>query len=112
MYDAPAGARTVQVVIGVLTFQRTDALAGVLPQLADQADQLDADGTTATSVLVVDNDPAGSAAATAAAAGPRVSYVMETTPGIAAARARAVTRAQQLMSWSSSTTMNGPPRAG
>ena len=91
MSDAPAEAGTLQVTIGVLTFKRTDALARLLPQLTAQAAQLDADGTTATSVLIVDNDPAGSAAAAAASAGSPVLYVQETTPGIAAARARAVT---------------------
>lgn len=79
-----------RLVIGVLTFRRTELLAellAVLPaQISDAAELVDA------SVLVVDNDPQGSAReVVAAAAG--VHYVHETTPGIAAARYRCLAEA-------------------
>ncbi|MDO5697697.1 MAG: glycosyltransferase family A protein [Dermatophilus congolensis] len=96
----PAG---VSVTIAVVTFRRNDALAGLLPRLADQAAAATATGNPAH-VLVVDNDLAGGAApvveaaaqAAAETAGERtptpvqIRYVHETEPGIAAARTRAL----------------------
>ncbi|GAA1851469.1 glycosyltransferase family 2 protein [Microlunatus capsulatus] len=81
------------VVVAVLTFRRADQLAVLLPQLVDQAAGLDAAGPWTTTVVVVDNDAARSAEPVAAAHAPRVRYVHEETPGIAAGRARAVAEA-------------------
>jgi succinoglycan biosynthesis protein ExoM len=93
----PAGAdASLSVVIAVLTYKRPDDLRIVLPQLIGQSDDVRA--TARVRVLVIDNDPAGSAETTVDAyrtASPpadagRVGYVNETTPGIAAARNRAL----------------------
>lgn len=81
-----------RVVIAVLTYKRPADLATVLPMLVAQA--ADAAGLADVRVLVVDNDPDGSARATveaylgdASGAGDtQVEYHNETTPGIAAAR--------------------------
>lgn len=73
------------LVIGILTFRRPAQLAELLALLPAQIDDV-ADLADA-SVLVVDNDPDGSAReVVAAAAGVR--YVHEPVPGIAAARQR------------------------
>ena len=73
------------LVLAVLTYRRTSDLPELLPQLLEQG------GTVAhrTSVLVVDNDAAASARETVEElALPGVRYVVEPTPGIAAARNR------------------------
>jgi succinoglycan biosynthesis protein ExoM len=77
------------VVVAVLTYRRTAQLTGLLPQLVDQVRSVDA----TASVLVVDNDPDGGAAATVRDAGALVRYVHEPRPGIAAARNRALDEA-------------------
>lgn len=73
-------------VVAIPTFQRPEAIAraldAVLPQLTDLPD-----GERA-SLLVVDNDPAESGRAAAESRG--VAYVVESTPGIAAVRNRAL----------------------
>jgi hypothetical protein len=87
---------TVRVVIAVLTFRRPHELRALLPQLTEQAAQLAATNPRVAGVriLVVDNDPDGSAQKvmpefeTAA-----IDYVAESTPGIAAARNRALVEA-------------------
>jgi GT2 family glycosyltransferase len=76
------------VVVAVLTYRRTDRLAGLLPHLVEQA------GRVGAEVLVVDNDP-GASAENVAAAFP-VSYVHEPRPGIAAARNRALAEADRV----------------
>lgn len=73
---------TDSVVVAVLTYRRADRLAVLLPQLLEQAASVGAD------VLVIDNDPTGSARDVAAAH--PVRYVLEPRPGIAAARNRAL----------------------
>lgn len=79
---------TRRVVVAVLTFRRPDDLAELLPLLVEQATEVDAD------VMVVDNDPEGSAREDVTAFGdPRVRYVHEPHPGIAAARNRALDEA-------------------
>jgi glycosyltransferase involved in cell wall biosynthesis len=82
-------SRTDDVVtIGVLTFRRPDDLAAVLPMLLDQAADVAGPGRR-VGVLVVDNDAAASARGVVEAVGsPLVRYVVEPTPGIAAARNR------------------------
>lgn len=79
------------LVVAVLTYRRPDDLAAVLPALAAQARSID----PPAHLLVVDNDPAGGAAAQVlafAAATPdlEVRYEHEAEPGIAAARNRAI----------------------
>jgi len=89
------------LTIAVLTFRRPRDLDAVLPLLVEQARSVHGLGVEAR-VLVVDNDASGSGrerveAAALAAAGPgddvepvAVDYVVETTPGIASARNRAL----------------------
>jgi glycosyltransferase involved in cell wall biosynthesis len=83
-----------QVTVAVLTYRRVDFLRELLPLLLAHAAEVAAEGFDAD-VLVVDNDPAGSAADTVAQAGSpdRLRYVCEPTPGIAAARNRALDEA-------------------
>ncbi|GAA3574408.1 hypothetical protein GCM10022197_34270 [Microlunatus spumicola] len=74
------------VVVGVPTYRRPDELTALLPLLLAQADDLPG---RSVDVLVVDNDPAGSAREVVAAVGdPRVHYVAQPVPGIAAVRNR------------------------
>jgi hypothetical protein len=69
----------------MLTYRRSDDLAAALPLVLDQAGQLDGP----VEVLIVDNDPDGSARSQVEAfAGVR--YEHEPKPGIAAARNRAL----------------------
>ena len=94
-------ARPQRVTIAVLTYQRVDALAALLPMLVDQARECSSADRTVR-VLVVDNDPESSAgaavaaaaeAATAGAGGAaavEVVGVVEEAPGISAARNRAL----------------------
>jgi succinoglycan biosynthesis protein ExoM len=83
----------IAVVISVLTFRRLERLAQLLPELLAQAADLGLDPVFTTRVLVVDNDPAAGARALVSGFGAAVSYVHEPLPGIAAARARAVSEA-------------------
>ncbi|PPF85682.1 glycosyl transferase family 2 [Subtercola sp. Z020] len=84
------------LAIAVLTFRRPDDLRVVLPLLVEQL--LAVGSRVKGTVLVVDNDPAGSGRSTVDAvtsgmpAGQQhlVDYVHEPTPGIAAARNRAL----------------------
>jgi GT2 family glycosyltransferase len=77
------------VIVAVLTYRRPVELAALLPELSRQAS-----GRPAVRVLVIDNDPAASGSAVAAAANdPAVRYVHEPRPGIAAARNRALDEA-------------------
>ncbi len=76
------------VLIAVLTYQRNDDLVELLPLLVAQL------GGRTGEVLVVDNDPGGSAASTVAELDlARVRYVHEERPGIAHARNRALDEA-------------------
>ncbi|WP_426625434.1 glycosyltransferase family 2 protein [Leifsonia sp. McL0607] len=92
----------VHVTIAVPTFRRPEKLQALLPLLVAQARDVDASGATRTDIVVVDNDPDGSAqagvqeaASAAAAADPLVviRYAHERQPGIAAARNRALDEA-------------------
>lgn len=85
---AAEGTDNLRVVVAVLTYRRPDDIAAALPLLREQADGVDADA----SVLVVDNDPEGGAAQVVSGR-PGVRYVHEPTPGIAAARNRALEEA-------------------
>jgi succinoglycan biosynthesis protein ExoM len=84
----PCGARPI--AIAVITYQRPEPLAALLPELARQARL---QGPSAR-VIVVDNEPAGGAEATVRSLGlDEVSYVHEPRPGIAAARNAALREA-------------------
>ncbi|MQA32807.1 glycosyltransferase family 2 protein [Modestobacter roseus] len=85
-------AEPIGVTIAVPTFRRPDDLRSLIPLLQDQAAEASAGGRYAVDVLVVDNDPVGSAAE-AADAFPGVRYVGEPRPGIAVVRNRALDEA-------------------
>ncbi|WP_375477158.1 glycosyltransferase family 2 protein [uncultured Jatrophihabitans sp.] len=88
----PSRPERTAVVVAVLTYRRPNDLAALLPELRKQVD--DVVGRCRASVLVVDNDAVGSASGiVAGAADPGVRYVVEPTPGIAAARNRALDEA-------------------
>ena len=75
------------VTIAVLTFKRPRDIDEALPLLVEQIARYDGAGT----VLVIDNDANASAADVVGShADPRITYVVESTPGIAAARNRAL----------------------
>lgn len=87
-----------RVTIAMLTFHRPDQIAEAVRAARRQC--LDLDPAFEGDVLVVDNDPAGSARTMVEAAGhdpsgadAPVRYVVEPTPGIAAARNRALREA-------------------
>lgn len=82
----------INVVVAVLTYRRPAALAGLLHKLVEQCGSFDQAGSTSTEILVVDNDPLGSAHSVATGR-VGVRYVHEGVPGIAVARARAVREA-------------------
>lgn len=82
-------AAALSVTVAVLTYLRPDDLRAVLPTLAAQAAAL---GPGAR-VLVVDNDPAGSARDVVAELATGARYVHEPEPGIAHARNRALDEA-------------------
>lgn len=75
------------VVIAILTYRRPEDLAAAIPLVLDEA----VTASPVATILVVDNDPAGSAAEIAGSFAERgVRYVHEPVPGIAAARNRAL----------------------
>lgn len=75
-----------RVVVGVPTYRRPDELETLIPLLLAQAADLPG---SRVEVLVVDNDPAGSAEPVVTALGDsRVIYARQPTPGIAAVRNR------------------------
>ncbi len=80
-----------KTVVAVLTYRRTEWLPALLAELEAQAGTVE----PRADVVVVDNDPEGSAAATVAAwSGRGVRYVHEPQPGISAARNRALAEAE------------------
>lgn len=80
--------RAPVLTIAVLTYLRPEPLASLLGLVAGHLQQVE--GFT-TEILVVDNDPQGSAEATVRGSSVAdVRYVNERTPGIAAARRRAL----------------------
>jgi glycosyltransferase involved in cell wall biosynthesis len=78
------------LVIAIPTFRRPDALATALSAVRQQVDAANhaPDPPMRCSILVVDNDPAGSGEPIAAKHA--VQYVLEPRPGIAAVRNRAI----------------------
>lgn len=79
----------VTVRIAVLTYRRPDDIAAAIPRLLTEVDAAGAAGWPAE-LLVVDNDPQGSARPLVPDG---VGYVVEPEPGIAAARNRALAEA-------------------
>jgi succinoglycan biosynthesis protein ExoM len=80
----------VQTVVAVLTYRRTHLLPPLLSELVVQAGVCD----PPADVVVVDNDPAGSAAGVVGEwSGRGVRYAHEPRPGISAARNRALVEA-------------------
>jgi succinoglycan biosynthesis protein ExoM len=77
------------LVVAVLTFRRPQELAGLLPELIRQTAECSEQTGFRASVLVIDNDPEASAEGVVMPAA-RLRYVCERTPGIAAARNRAL----------------------
>jgi succinoglycan biosynthesis protein ExoM len=75
------------VVVAMLTYRRPVDLAEALPGILAHTEP------AGSRLMIVDNDPEGSAATAVAAFGDRVDYVNETRPGIAAARNRALDEA-------------------
>lgn len=79
-----------ELVVAIPTFHRAEALASALTAVSAQVDAENErpDAPLHCSILVVDNDPAGSGEQTARDHGAR--YVVEPRPGIAAVRNRAI----------------------
>jgi hypothetical protein len=87
---------TVRLTVAVPTFRRPAELRAALPLLLEHAREVAErpGGRYTVDVLVVDNDPEGTAAAVVAeAVAPAVRHVVEPTPGIAAVRNRAIDEA-------------------
>lgn len=81
-----------RIAIAVLTYQRPDDITAILPMLLEQARSLPRPDSAY--VLVVDNDPTGSARSIVDAVdAPDLRYVIEPRPGISAARDRALDEA-------------------
>ncbi|QOD44472.1 glycosyltransferase [Clavibacter zhangzhiyongii] len=102
--SGPAAAPASSLVVAILTYRRPDDIRAVLPLVAAQAAELreaaedDPALPRAVRIVVVDNDPAGGAGEAvedAAAESPvPLAYVHEPTPGISAARNRALDAAR------------------
>ena len=82
----------LDVAIGIPTFRRPEKLATLLAALPARIAEAGLDRPVR--ILVVDNDPEGSARAVAEAAGTGVEYTIEPTPGIAAVRNRLMDEAE------------------
>lgn len=88
----PAGG-VMNVVVAVLTFRREEQLRTLLSALEHQIADVSGDVVSTVNVIVVDNEPGGSARTVAEEATVAPTYVIEPVPGIAAARNRAVSEA-------------------
>lgn len=96
MTDANAAGDAPTVTVAVLTFRRPADLSAGLPMLLAQAAEVNAAslGQRTVDVLVVDNDPEGTARAVAQRhESDMLRYVVEVEAGIAAARNRALDEA-------------------
>ena len=81
------------VTVAVLTFHRPEKLRRGLALIVEQVERLNADagGKFSADVVVIDNDPAGSAGPVSTSIGSEhVRYVVEPEPGISAGRNRAL----------------------
>lgn len=81
------GPELVRITVAVPSYRRPQRLAALLAALPDRFAEVPG---TEIDVLVIDNDPDGSARDAARDAPLEVRYVHETTPGISAARNRAL----------------------
>lgn len=84
------------IVVGMATFRRPELLTSLLPRILDQIEHLrqEWDQPLQAGVVVVDNDPSGSARETVLAIGDdRIHYAIETEPGISSARNRVLREA-------------------
>ncbi|SDO31479.1 Glycosyltransferase, GT2 family [Nakamurella panacisegetis] len=82
---------SVSVTVAILTFRRPGEVSEGLPMILDQVQQINSRPGHRADVLVVDNDPEGSARSAVSAFGsPIVRYCVEPRPGISAARNRAI----------------------
>jgi len=83
----------IDIVMAIPTFRRPEGIAAAVKASLPQVQALEADtgGRARARLIVVDNDPAGSARELIAALG--VDYVHEPKPGIAAVRNRAIAEA-------------------
>lgn len=88
--ESVLGPVTISVV--VLTFRREDLLSRLLPELVRQVSDVGGPSTSAT-VVVIDNDPDASAQHLVTASSQGVHYRHEPTPGLSAARNRALDEA-------------------
>lgn len=85
--------QTLSLVVAVPTFRRPDRLRAGLAEIVAQAAaaSTDASLSVSASLLVIDNDPAGTARAVVGEFdGELVRYVQELTPGVSAVRNRAL----------------------
>lgn len=87
MTRGPESNDMIRVTIGVPTYRRPELLRALLRTLPERIAEC-ADLGVTVDVLVVDNDPAGSAREVAEGASVPVRYVVEPEPGIVAARNR------------------------
>lgn len=86
--------RPVTLVVAVVTYRRLEPLRSLVPVLLDRMREAEVRHDVSCRLLVVDNDPGGSAAAAMTTLGNgRSSVVVEPTPGIPAARSRALREA-------------------
>ncbi|MEO6944859.1 MAG: glycosyltransferase [Lacisediminihabitans sp.] len=91
-----SAAALLNVTVVVLSYRRPEELSRALPIITAQAEECNRDPRIDASVLIVDNDPAGSAEETVRKCdSPLVRYVIEPTPGIAAARNRGLLEARR-----------------
>lgn len=95
---ARRSVQTVSLIVGVLTYRRPELLAANLATICAQVDEVTCRSARTPvrlrpEVIVVDNDPDGSGRGAVEACAPGVRYVVESTPGIAAARNRALREA-------------------
>ncbi len=84
-----------QLTVAILTYKRPEELRRALPEMLRHLDALNgADSDVKAEILVIDNDPAGSAAEVSKSFGPgRLRYVVEPRPGISAGRNRGLDEA-------------------
>lgn len=85
--DIPSKDGPLRITVAIPSYRRPERLAALLAALPERLDEV---VDAAIDVLVVDNDPAGSARDTVANSPLTVRYVHEITPGISAARNRAL----------------------
>lgn len=93
--ESESTARVLQFMVAIPTYRRPEVLRTCLQGVVAQVKAMEevTGRPLCGCVLVVDNDPEASARATVSGAGKSVSYVVESRPGIAHARNRALAEA-------------------